>query len=128
VFAVGAVSTSLETCLQRYNRIRVLQNVDCFAVPQERKIGEGGSTVLSGKLDFLSPEVQALRLSMSAAHEECEESYLRYEHAFSIAAHTNPLNSVDMTALLRSGRDYAKSIVRHSNAVMSWLAFVDRSR
>jgi hypothetical protein len=87
-----------------------------------------GSTVLSGKLDFLSPEAQALRQSMSAAHEECEKAYLRYERAFSIAAHTNPLNSVDITALRRSGRDYAKSTVRHSNAVMSWLAFVDRSR
>jgi hypothetical protein len=84
--------------------------------------------VLSGKLDLRSPEVQALRQSMSDAHVECEKAYLRYEHTFSIASHTNPLNSVEITALQRSGRDYAKSIVRHSNAVMSWLAFVDRSR
>ena len=84
--------------------------------------------MLSGKLDFLSPEVQTLRQSMSAAHAECEKAYIRYERAFSIAAHTNPLNSVDITALLRSGRDYAKSIVRYSNAVMSWLVFVDRNR
>jgi hypothetical protein len=96
---------------------------------RERRIGTGtGSTVLPDKLDLRSPEVQVLRQSMSDAHEECEKAYLRYERAFSIAAHTNPLNFSGVIALQRSGRDYAKAIARHSNAVMSWLALVDRSR
>src|SRR5579864_6019790 len=96
---------------------------------KERRIGTGtGSTVLSDKLDLRSPKVQVLRQSMSDAHEECEKAYLRYERAFSIAAHTNPLNSSGVIALQRSGRDYAKAIARHSNAVMHWLALVDRSR
>jgi hypothetical protein len=80
------------------------------------------------KLDFRDREVRVLRQSWSDAHEELEKAHLSYERALSIAVDADPLNFRGIIALLSSGQTYAKAVARYSNAVMAWLAFVDRNR
>ena len=80
------------------------------------------------KLDLRGREVWVLRQSWSAAHEDLEKAHLSYERALSIAVDADPLNSRGIIALQRSGKNYAKAVARHSNAVMAWLALVDRRR
>jgi hypothetical protein len=65
---------------------------------------------------------------MSDANGEFDKAHLSYEHALSIAVDADPLNSRCIVALQRSGKIYAKAVARHSNAVMAWLALVDRRR
>jgi len=78
------------------------------------------------KSDFHNdPVLQVLHQAMSAAYEEFEEARLRDERAFADMGSTP--NSEGIVALQNAGRDYADAIVRHSNAVMAWLAFIDRT-
>jgi hypothetical protein len=79
------------------------------------------------KFDLHSSVVQAFFKTMSDAREEFEKAHLRYKYALSVAADTGPLNFDGKLALQQSGREYAKAVVQWSNAVMAWLAFVDRS-
>jgi hypothetical protein len=70
--------------------------------------------------------IQALRQTMSDAHQEFLQAHLAYERALSIAA--DSFDSTDIIPLQQAGRKYAEAVVRHSNVVMEWLALVERSR
>jgi hypothetical protein len=65
---------------------------------------------------------------MADAREELATAQLIYERRLSVADDTDSLKSGDIIAIRRSGREYAETVVRYSNAVMAWLALVDRSR
>ena len=78
------------------------------------------------KFDPSSPKVRDLRQQMSVAYGEFHQAHLAYEQA--LMAGGNPPNPADIAALQQAGRDYARAVAKHSEAVMAWLAMVDRIR
>ena len=78
------------------------------------------------KFDPGSPKVRDLRQLMSVAYEEFHQAHVAYEHALSVAG--NPPNPTDINALQQAGRDYARTVAKHSQVVMAWLAMVNTSR
>ena len=77
-------------------------------------------------MDFGNPKVQTLRQSMSDAYEDLQKVHASYDHAVLIAADPALVNSSDsISALQQLGRAYAQAIIRHTDAVMEWLSFVD---
>jgi hypothetical protein len=77
------------------------------------------------KFDPSKPKVEALRRSLSNAYEELQKAHLAYEQALSIAG--DPPSSKDLTALRQAGGEYAVAVAKHTDAVMAWLAMVERS-
>ena len=78
------------------------------------------------KFDPTNPKVQTLRQLMSVAYEEFHQAHVAYEQALSLAG--NPPNPADIAALQHAGREYARAVAKHSEAVIAWLAMVDRIR
>jgi hypothetical protein len=64
---------------------------------------------------------------VQAGFRDLQNAHINYQHALEIAADTD-LGSDGMIAIRQLGRAYADAVIRHSDAVMAWLAAVDTNR
>jgi len=74
-----------------------------------------------------SQQADALRNAVHEAYELVQKTHVEYEHAVAVAADTD-VSSEGLLALRQQGRDYAHAVRQYSNAVMTWLSFMDTLR
>ena len=74
-----------------------------------------------------SQQADALRDAVHEAYELVQKTHVEYEHAVAAAAGWE-VSSEGLLALRQQGRDYAQAVRQYSNAVMTWLSFMDTLR
>ena len=74
-----------------------------------------------------SQQADVLRNAVHEAYELVQKTHVEYEHAVAVAADTD-VSSEGLLALRQQGRDYAQAVRQYSNAVMTWLSFMDTLR
>jgi hypothetical protein len=68
---------------------------------------------------------ESLRQAMIDAFAALQLAQLKHERAMGVAADAGPLSEDGISSIHQSGRDYAQSVIRYSDAAMAWLAFSD---
>jgi len=75
-------------------------------------------------IQLKSQQADALRNTVREAYELVQKAHVEYEHAVAVAGETD-ISSKALLALRQQGRGYAHAVRQYSNAVMTWLSFMD---